>query len=87
VESRVSAENNVPRRIPVDVYVEAGLSAELERERDLMTLLVEAAQFKSAARAWHRHRALDSGKPPSCRALHLRGSPFAGATRNARRLA
>ncbi len=32
--------------------------AERERERDLMAVLIEAAQLKSAARAWHRAPAL-----------------------------
>jgi hypothetical protein len=31
--------------------------AELERERDLMRVLVEAAHLKSAARAWYGRRA------------------------------
>lgn len=64
----VSAKNNRPTRETVDAYLssvdaEAGQWAERERERDLMTVLIEAAQFKSAARAWHRRRALDSDSP------------------------
>jgi hypothetical protein len=31
--------------------------AERERERDLMSMLIEAAHLKSAARAWYRHGA------------------------------
>jgi hypothetical protein len=31
--------------------------AERERERDLMSVLIEAAHLKSAARAWYRHGA------------------------------
>lgn len=31
--------------------------AEREQERDLMTVLVESAHLKSAARAWYRRRA------------------------------
>jgi hypothetical protein len=31
--------------------------AERERERDLMSVLVEAAHLKSAARAWYARRA------------------------------
>ena len=53
----MNAGNNLPKRRPVDaslsaVYAEANRWAERERERDLMAVLVEAAQFKSAARAW-----------------------------------
>ena len=33
--------------------------AERERERDLVTVLIEAAHLKSAARAWYRRRALE----------------------------
>jgi hypothetical protein len=36
---------------------EAESWAERERERDLMAVLIEAAQLKSAARAWYRRRA------------------------------
>ena len=65
----MSAKNNGPTRGTVDAYLsaveaEAGQWAERERERDLMAVLIEAAQFKSAARAWHRRRALDSDSPP-----------------------
>ena len=64
----MNAGNNLPKRRPVDarlsaVYAEADRWAERERERDLMAVLVEAAQFKSAARAWYRRRAEDSGSP------------------------
>ena len=64
----MNAGNNLPKRRPVDaslsaVYAEANRWAERERERDLMAVLVEAAQFKSAARAWYRRRAEDSGSP------------------------
>jgi hypothetical protein len=64
----VSAEQNLPKRTPVEaylssVYAEADRWAERERERDLMSVLVEAAQLKSAARAWHRRRASDSASP------------------------
>jgi hypothetical protein len=40
--------------------------AERERERDLMTVLIEAAHLKSAARAWYRHRTptLPTRRPP-----------------------
>ena len=37
--------------------------AERERERDLMAVLIEAAQLKSAARAWYRRRAPTLPKP------------------------
>ena len=65
----MNAGNNLPKRRPVDarlsaVYAEADRWAERERERDLMAVLVEAAQFKSAARAWYRRQAEDSGYPP-----------------------
>jgi hypothetical protein len=65
----MSAMNNVPESRPMDAYLasvhaEADEWAECERERDLMAVLVEAAQFKSAARAWHRRRELDSGSRP-----------------------
>ena len=46
---------------------EAESWAERERERDLMAVLIEAAQLKSAARAWHRGRVPTlptRGKPP-----------------------
>lgn len=36
---------------------EAESWAERERERDLMAVLIEAAQLKSAARAWYHRRA------------------------------
>ena len=38
--------------------------AEHERDRDLMAVLVEAAHFKSAARAWYRRQA---ATPPTRR--------------------
>ena len=65
----MSAKSNGGKRRPVDAYLssvdaEAGQWAERERERDLMAVLIEAAQFKSAARAWYRRRALDSDSPP-----------------------
>jgi hypothetical protein len=64
----MSAKSNEPKRRPVDADLssldaEAGQWVERERERDLMAVLIEAAQFKSAARAWHRRRALDSDSP------------------------
>jgi len=46
------------------MYAEADRWAERERERDLMAVLVEAAQFKSAARAWYRRQEADSGSAP-----------------------
>jgi hypothetical protein len=64
----LSAKSNGPKRRPVDADLssldaEAGQWAERERERDLMAVLIEAAQFKSAARAWHRRRALNPDSP------------------------
>ena len=62
----MNAGNNLPKRRHMDahlsaVYAEADRWAERERGRDLMAVLVEAAQFKSAARAWYRRQAADSG--------------------------
>jgi hypothetical protein len=62
----VNAGNKPSKRRHVDarlsaVYAEADRWAERERERDLMAVLVEAAQLKSAARAWYRRQAEDSG--------------------------
>jgi hypothetical protein len=64
----VTDANKLPKSRPVDgylssVYAEADRWADRERERDLMAVLVEAAHLKSAARAWHRRRAADSGFP------------------------
>jgi hypothetical protein len=78
----VSAKSNVPKRGSVDAYLssvhaEADRLAERERERDLMTVLVEVAQLRSAARAWHRRRALTSARRRSCRASIARFVGFA----------
>jgi hypothetical protein len=63
----LGAENNSPKRRPVDAYLSRVHAeadwAERERERDLMAVLVEAAHLKSAARAWHQRRAADSASP------------------------
>ena len=59
---------------------EAESWAERERERDLMAVLIEAAQLKSAAREWYhrrptlppRGRGIEAEPPRSRRAASLR---------------